>query len=90
MSGLPDKKLHTQYVEMNVDIVHDKFHIIGYLTKAVDSVRKQENNLLRKKGHDYLVGTKYFWLTNKENWEEKHEQIYQSITNMNLEKLYLS
>ena len=68
----------------NADIVHDKFHIIGYLTKAVDSVRKQENKLLRKEGHDYLVGTKYFWLTNKKNWEEKHKQIYQSIRNMNL------
>ena len=30
------------------------------------------------------IGIKYFWLTNKKNWEEKHKQIYQSIRNMNL------
>ena len=73
----------------NADIVHDKFHIIGYLTKAVDSVRKQENKLLRKEGHDYLVGTKYFWLTNKKNWGEKHKQIYQLIKNIIINDNYL-
>lgn len=66
------------------DIVHDKFHIAGYLSKAVDTVRKQENRLLRKEGLDYLVGTKYLWLTNSKNWTEKHREQYNSLKSSSL------
>ncbi len=63
----------------NSDIVHDKFHIVGYITKAVDTVRKQENRLLKKSGNDFLVGTKYLWLTNQNNWTEKQNTKYDLI-----------
>jgi transposase len=33
----------TNEILPNADIVHDKFHIKGYLNKAVDSVRRQEH-----------------------------------------------
>jgi transposase len=46
------------------DIVYDKFHISGYLNKAVDEVRKQEHRELLEKGDDTLKGTKYLWLHN--------------------------
>jgi transposase len=46
------------------DIVYDKFHISGYLNKAVDDVRKQEHRELMAKGEDTLKGTKYQWLRN--------------------------
>ena len=46
------------------DIVYDKFHISGYLNKAVDDVRKQEHRQLMEKGDDTLKGTKYLWLRN--------------------------
>jgi len=46
------------------DIVHDKFHISGYLNKAVDDVRKEEHRQLMKEGDDTLKGTKYDWLHN--------------------------
>lgn len=46
------------------DIVYDKFHISGYLNKAVDDVRKQEHREMMAKGKDTLKGTKYQWLRN--------------------------
>ena len=46
------------------DIVYDKFHISGYLNKAVDDVRKREHQQLMAKGKDTLKGTKYQWLRN--------------------------
>lgn len=61
------------------DIVHDKFHIAGYLSKAVDTVRKQENKALRKEGYEYLVGTKYLWLTNTNNWSEEQNSQFNEI-----------
>lgn len=48
-------------------IVHDKFHISGYLGKAVDSVRKSEHRALMKDGNDLLTGAKYLFLKNTEN-----------------------
>ncbi len=37
-----------------VDIVHDKFHIVKHLCKAVDKVRKIENRMLAQEGLDFL------------------------------------
>jgi transposase len=60
-------------------IVHDKYHITTYLTKAVDSVRKKENNSLLKSGDDTLKGTKFVWLTNKENMSNKTKKVFRSL-----------
>jgi len=49
------------------DIVHDKYHVAGYLGKAVDSVRKSENKAMIKQGSNVLKGTKYLWLSNPKN-----------------------
>jgi len=68
----------------NADIVHDKFHISGYLGKAVDTVRKQEHKILQKEGSNYLVGTKYLWLTNTKNWSEKHNEQYKNLKEITL------
>jgi len=54
------------------DIVHDRFHISGYLTKAVDNTRKQENKRLAKEGIDDLKGSKYLFLYNYYNLKEKY------------------
>jgi transposase len=52
------------------DIVHDKYHVSGYLSKAVDSVRKKENGHLLKTGDDTLKGSKYLWLYNPDNFSK--------------------
>ena len=47
---------------VNVDIVHDKFHVSKYLNDAVDQVRRAEHKRLRARGDSSLSGTKYDWL----------------------------
>lgn len=58
----------TRKVLPRADIVHDKYHVAGYLGKAVDSVRKKENGRLRKTGDDTLKSSKYLWLANPDNF----------------------
>jgi transposase len=53
-------------------IVFDRFHVMGYLGKAVDTVRKQENRALAGKGDKSLVGSKYLWLYSQENIPDKY------------------
>jgi transposase len=51
-------------------IVYDKFHVAKQLGEAVDQVRRAENKLLRAAGDDRLVGSKYQWLRNPDNFED--------------------
>ena len=48
-------------------IVFDRFHVMGYLGKAVDTVRKQEHRALMAEGDETLKGSKYLWLYSREN-----------------------
>lgn len=51
-------------------MVFDKFHIAKHLGEAVDKVRRQENEQLRRVGDDRLVGTKYDWLRHPNHFAE--------------------
>lgn len=42
-------------------IVSDRLHVMGYLGKAVDTVRKQEHRESQAKGDGTLTGNKYLW-----------------------------
>ena len=53
------------------EVVHDRFHVSQHLNDAVDKVRRQENKQLIEQGDGRLKGSKFFWLTNKENQTEK-------------------
>ncbi len=44
-----------------------RHNLMEYISGAVDKVRRQEHKKLRKEGRDDLKGTKYHWLTNKQN-----------------------
>ena len=48
-------------------IVFDRFHIMGHVGKAVDTVRKQEHRALMASGDETLKGSKYLWLYSQEN-----------------------
>jgi len=48
-------------------IVFDRFHIMTYLSQAVDTVRKQEHRERLAQGDETLKGTKYLWLYSREN-----------------------
>lgn len=52
-------------------IVHDRFHVSKYLGEAVNMVRKMENRALRKEGNNLLVGSKYLFLKNALEGDEK-------------------
>lgn len=61
------------------DIVHDKFHVAKYLSKAVDGVRKKEHRELRGQDSELLKGTKYLWLTNPVNWSDKQRGMFRDL-----------
>jgi transposase len=48
-------------------IVFDRFHIMGHIGKAVDTVRKHEHRALMASGDETLKGSKYLWLYSQEN-----------------------
>jgi transposase len=54
-------------------IVFDRFHIMQEMNTAVDTVRKQEHQRLRRAdGDSVLTGSKYLWLYGKEHVPAKH------------------
>lgn len=55
----------------DADLVHDKFHIAGYLGEAVDLVRRKEHRSLLKEGSDLLTGAKYLFLKNELSDDEQ-------------------
>ena len=63
----------------NADIVHDNFHIIKYLNKAVDDVRKNE-----VKENEVLKKTKYIFLKNKKKWTQDQESKFEEVNKINL------
>lgn len=60
-------------------IVHDGFHLSGYMNKAVDQVRRSEHASLSYKGEDALKGSRSLWLYGKENipskWAKRFEKL---------------
>uniref|UniRef100_UPI00389A9908 transposase n=1 Tax=Mycobacterium sp. HUMS_1102779 TaxID=3383487 RepID=UPI00389A9908 len=60
-------------------IVFDHYHLMGYLTKAVDTVRKAENRALALAGDKSLAGSKYLWLYSAENLPERHHDRFAAL-----------
>lgn len=60
-------------------IVFDRYHLMGYLTKAVDTVRKAENRVLAASGDKSLAGSKYLWLYSRENLPAKHADRFAAL-----------
>lgn len=60
-------------------IVFDRFHVMGYLGKAVDTVRKQEHRELMASGDATLKGSKYLWLYSLENVPERRRDEFDAL-----------
>ena len=60
-------------------IVFDRYHLMAYLTKAVDTVRKQESRALVATGDKSLSGTKYLWLYSAENLPDRHKDRFKVL-----------
>ena len=66
-------------------IVYDRFHIMREMTKAVDTVRKQEHREFLRSGDDSpLTGTKYVWLFSDENRPTYHAETFATLQALNL------
>src|SRR5207244_2756891 len=66
-------------------IVFDRFHIMRDMTKAVDTVRKQEHReFLRTGDASPLIGTKYVWLYSDERRPEHHAETFATLQALNL------
>lgn len=64
----------------NAAITHDRFHLIMYLNKAIDQVRRRE-----VKQHGELKHTRYALLKNPENLTEKQRIKFEAIAGANYE-----
>lgn len=60
-------------------IVFDHFHVTRYVTNAVDKVRRQEHQRLRKAKDERLKGTKHLWLANEENVPEWRREEFAAL-----------
>ena len=66
-------------------IVFDRFHIMREMTKAVDTVRKQEHRGFLRAGDDSpLTGTKYLWLFSDERRPERHAESFATLQALHL------
>jgi transposase len=64
----------------NAEIIHDKFHVMRELTRAVDLVRKQEHRENKKSGKEELLKkSKYVWLKNPANWTNSQREKFESL-----------
>lgn len=66
-------------------IVFDRFHIMREMTRAVDTVRKQEHRgFLREDGASPLTKTKYLWLFSAERLPERHAAAFAAVQALEL------
>jgi hypothetical protein len=65
-------------------IVFDRFHIMMHVSRAVDTVRKQEHRQLAAEDDARLKGTKYLWLYSKENLPEHRRAEFKALFNQDL------
>ena len=75
----PFMKAWKEVIGHEAPIVHDKFHVAGYLGKAVDKVRKKEHRDFRKEGKETLTGAKYLFLKNPDNWDEEEQKQFDDL-----------
>jgi len=65
-------------------IVFDRFHVMGHVGKAVDTVRKQEHRELLQEGDETLKGSKYLWLYSRENVPEHRLDEFKALIHLEL------
>lgn len=72
-------RLSVEKILPKADIVFDKFHLVRYLSEAVESIWKSESHELSRKNNDILIGTKFSWLKNPEKYSEKDKAFMRTI-----------
>ena len=65
-------------------IVHDKYHIIAHMNKALNEVRAKEARELQSHGDDSLKGTRQMLLWGDENRPERYESRFAKLMKSDL------
>lgn len=65
-------------------IVFDRYHVVAYLNRAVDFVRRHEHKELLKRGDESLKGSRFMWLYGRENLPERRRDEFQALMRRNL------
>ena len=68
-----------QVPEAAEKIVFGRFHVMGHVGKAVDTVRKQEHRELMASGDETLKGSTYLWLYSRENVPEQRRDEFEVL-----------
>jgi transposase len=75
----------TRLPDGDARIVFDRFHIMREMTKAVDTVRKQEHRaFLAATGESPLTKTKYLWLFSEERLPDHHADAFATVQALEL------
>lgn len=61
------------------DICFDPFHVTQIVTKALDTVRKQEQDALPEELRKEFFRSRYLFLTNKENVPEHRSEHFEDL-----------
>jgi len=76
----PYIKATTTYVPTaEQKIVFDRFHVVRYVTDAVDKVRRSEHRQLTAQNDERLKGTKHLWLANLDNVPERRRAEFEIL-----------
>ena len=65
-------------------IVFDRFHVMGHVGKAVDTVRKQEHRDLMASGDVTLKSSKSLWLYSRENVPDRRRDEFNALIRQEL------
>lgn len=81
-----EASIRERFADADEKIVYDKFHIAKHLGEAVDRVRRAENKQLLAADADdkRLVGTKYRWLRNPDNFTDEQWRKFAALRQSNL------
>ena len=61
------------------DIVHDRFHIVAHMNKALNDVRNDEARELAREGRHDLIGTRQMTLYGEENLPAKYRKSFEKF-----------
>jgi len=67
------------------EVVHDRFHVAGYLNEAVDLTRKEEHRRLSRADDPTLAKTKYLWLRSEGTLSDKQQTALATLSGLDLE-----
>lgn len=65
------RKAIRKYAPEDVDVVHDKYHLVASMNDTIDAIRRQEQRRLEGEDKRVLKGTRYLLLYGEEKLDEK-------------------